>query len=123
MPSARLGQSLVLVSRDSIGIMIGEEEMKTQANGPGAYGDRFQTAYPGQAVSALQQPASMDLHLSTSDYVSSCSHSDDSAAAVPFAQLLSNAAAGGSDWKVPCPQILYHNLEYTLRVKTPTTET
>ncbi len=69
-------------------------------NGPGVYGDRRQTAYSGPTASAMQPPASMDLHLSSSEYVSSCSHSDDSAAAVPFAQLLSNAAAGGSDWKV-----------------------
>ena len=81
-------------------VPIFEEEKVTCASGPGAYGDRRQTAYPSQAAPAMQQPASMDLHLSSSDYVSSCSHSDDSAAAMPFAQLLSNAAAGGSDWKV-----------------------
>ena len=53
-----------------------------------------------QLASAMQQPASRDLHLDTSDYYSSCAHSEDSAAALPFAQLLSNAATGGSNWKV-----------------------
>ena len=53
-----------------------------------------------QLASAMQQPASRDLHLETSDYYSSCAHSEDSAAALPFAQLLSNAASVGSNWKV-----------------------
>lgn len=53
-----------------------------------------------QLASAMQQPASRDLHLEISDYYSSCAHSEDSAAALPFAQLLSNAASGGSNWKV-----------------------
>ena len=81
-------------------------------HGSGVYGDRRQTAYSGQTASAMQPPASMDLHLSSSEYVSSCSHSDDGAAAVPFAQLLSNAAAGGSDWKVlTVPPALLPGLE------------
>ena len=53
-----------------------------------------------QLASAMQQPASRDLHLDNSDYCSSCAHSEDSAAALPFPQLLSNAATGGSNWKV-----------------------
>ena len=76
---------------------------------PGSFGDRSQVAYPTQSASAMQQPASMDLHLSSSEYVSSCSHSEDSVAAVPFAQLLSNAAAGGSDWKVLIPLSSAHS--------------
>ena len=70
----------------------------------GPYDIRRQIAYPSQSASAVQPPASVDLHLSSSEYVSSSSHSDDSTVAVPFAQLLSNAAAGGSDWKVLHPK-------------------
>lgn len=56
-----------------------------------------------QLASAMQQPASRDLHLEGSELHSSCSHSEDSAAAPPFAQLLSNAASAGGDWKVTHP--------------------
>jgi len=66
--------------------------------GSGAYGDRREAPVSSQLDSAMQQPASRDLHLSSSEHVSS--RSNDSTASIPFTQLLSNAAAGGSDWKV-----------------------
>ena len=50
-----------------------------------------------QLASAMQQPASRSLHSEGSELRS---YSDSSAAALPFAQLLANAACGGSDWKV-----------------------
>ena len=54
-----------------------------------------------QPASAMQQPAGRGLHTEGSELRSySYSYSDASAAALPFAQLLANAASGGSDWKV-----------------------
>ena len=52
-----------------------------------------------QLASAMQQPAGRGLHSESSE-LHSYSYSDPSAAALPFAQLLANAASGGSDWKV-----------------------
>lgn len=48
-------------------------------------------------ASAMQQPAGRGLH---SEGPELRGYSDASAAALPFAQLLANAASGGSDWKV-----------------------
>lgn len=52
-----------------------------------------------QPALAMQQPAGRGLHTEGSE-LRGYSYSDASAAALPFAQLLANAASGGSDWKV-----------------------
>ena len=52
-----------------------------------------------QPTSAMQQPAGRGLHPEGSE-LRSYSYSDNTAAPLPFAQLLANAASGGSDWKV-----------------------
>ena len=54
-----------------------------------------------QLASAMQQPAGKGLYSEGSELRNySYSDSDNNAAPLPFAQLLANAASGGSDWKV-----------------------
>ena len=69
-----------------------------------------------QPASAMQQPAGRGLHTEGSELRSySYSDSDASAATLPFAQLLANAASGGSDWKV----LLFFSLHEHPRTRLP----